>query len=249
MTSYRGSDHYDQEAFLDRYLQRRSWNENANDTLEKPVIDEMVGEARGKSILDLGCGTAANGIELLDMGASQYTGLEGSIQMVQHARQTLANWPNGRVIHLALEDWEAAESEYDLVVSRLVIHYIEDIDMLFRSVYQSLKPGGSFVFSVEHPVMTSSYGLPKPTGEKQDWTVDNYFLTGGREQEWLGRTVRKFHRTMEDYFATLQRAGFLVEQVRESKPDERFFSNKETYERRRRIPLFLMMKGYKKEGL
>ncbi|WP_422659211.1 class I SAM-dependent DNA methyltransferase [Paenibacillus sp. EC2-1] len=246
MTSYRGSEHYDQEAFLDRYLQRRSWNENANDTLEKPIIYEIMGDVRQKSILDLGCGTAAYGNELLDMGAVQYTGLEGSVQMVQHARHNLKDRLNSHVIHMVLEDWDAPESEYDKIVSRLVLHYIEDIDKLFKSVYQSLKSGGSFVFSVEHPVMTSSYGLTKPEGQKQDWTVDNYFITGEREQEWLGSTVKKFHRTVEDYFGALIRAGFLVEEVRESRPNERLFSNRETYERRCRIPLFLMMKGYKK---
>ncbi|UNK18652.1 methyltransferase domain-containing protein [Paenibacillus sp. N3/727] len=248
MTAYRGSDHYDQEAFLESYLQRRSWSENANDTLEKPIIYEMMGDVRRKSILDLGCGTATYGSELLELGASQYTGLEGSINMVEHARKTLDSMSNGCVIHLALEDWKAPEAAYDLVVSRLVIHYVEDIDALFSHVYTSLKAGGSFVFSVEHPVMTSSYGLPKPAGQKQDWTIDNYFVAGGREQEWLGRTVKKFHRTVEDYFSALQRAGFVVEQIRESRPDERHFSNRETYERRLRIPLFFMMKGYKKEG-
>lgn len=247
MASCRGSDYYDQDGFLERYLQRRSWNENANDTLEKPIIYEMMGDVRQKSVLDLGCGTAAYGNELLDMGAVQYTGLEGSVQMVQHARQNLRDRSNSRVIHMALEDWNASESEYDKIVSRLVLHYIEDIDKLFNNVYQSLKSGGSFVFSVEHPVMTSSYGLSKPAGQKEDWTVDKYFITGEREQAWLGSTVKKFHRTIEDYFDALQKAGFLVEQLRESRPDERLFSNKETYERRRRIPLFLMMKGYKRE--
>lgn len=200
MTSYRGSDHYDQEVFLDHYLQRRSWNENANDTLEKPIIYEMMGDVEWKSILDLGCGTAIYGMELLEMGAAQYTGIEGSVQMVEHARQTLRDRSNSRVLHMFLEEWNAPETAYDQVVSRLVIHYIEDIDKLFSRIYQSLKSGGSFVFSVEHPVMTSSYGLLKPSG-----------------------------------------------QMRESRPDEQYFSNRETYERRLRIPLFLMMKGLKKE--
>lgn len=249
MTSYRGSDQYDEKAFLDNYLQRRNWNENANDTLEKPIIYEMMGDVQRQSILDLGCGTAIYGNELLDLGALQYTGLEGSAQMTKLARQTLNNRTNSRVIHMLLEEWNAQETEYDKIVSRLVLHYIEDIDRLFGSVYLSLKPGGCFVFSVEHPVMTSSYGLTKPAGQKQDWTVDNYFITGEREQEWLDRPVKKFHRTIEDYFGALKRAGFLVEEVRESRPDERFFKNRETYERRRRIPLFLMMKGYKREVL
>lgn len=246
--AYRGSQHYDKEDFLKSYLELRKWTENANDTLEKPIIEELAGDVRGKSVLDLGCGTASYGAELLDRGALEYTGLEGSANMVALSLEALKNYPAGHVIHTSLEEWSFTGEAYDMAVSRLVMHYVEDIEPLFNKIYATLKAGGSFVFSVEHPVLTSSYGLPKPSGQKQDWVVDRYFETGAREQEWLGRKVMKFHRTVEDYFLALRKAGFMVEQVRESKPDPKHFDNMETYERRKRIPLFLFLKGSKREA-
>ena len=58
----------------------------------------------------------------------------------------------------------------------------------------------------------------------------------------------KYHRTVEDYFRALQEAGFVVEQLRESRPQREQFADEQTYERRRRIPLFLFLAGRKVSG-
>ena len=57
--------------------------------------------------------------------------------------------------------------------------------------------------------------------------------------------MRKYHRAVEDYFAALQRAGFVVEQLREARPRREHFQDTETYERRKRIPLFLILAALK----
>ncbi|GAA0362978.1 class I SAM-dependent methyltransferase [Bacillus horti] len=244
---YRGSQNYDQDSFFEKYQQLRKRSESANDTLEKPIFFEMLDKA-SDSILDLGCGNAAFGVELLERGASFYTGLEGSKNMVDEAKKNVASPIENRqaeIIHTTLEDWEYPVEKYDMVVSRLVLHYIEDIHHLFSKVYQALKPSGSFIFSIEHPLMTSAHESLKAGGLKQDWIIDNYFYTGKREHAWLGIQVKKYHRTIEDYFSSMQEAGFVIESLRESKPQLENFSSKETYERRMRIPLFLFLKARK----
>lgn len=55
----------------------------------------------------------------------------------------------------------------------------------------------------------------------------------------------KYHRTVENYFVGLQRTGFVVESVREAEPQPESFENDDTYQRRQRIPLFLIMAGKK----
>lgn len=207
---------------------------------------DLMGYVAGQDILDLGCGTASFGNELLSLGAHTYVGIEGSINMVEESKKILKQ-DNGQVIHSTMEDWDYPGSSFHLVISRLAIHYLSDIDVIFSKVYKSLVAGGTFVFSVEHPVMTSSYGMDKPAGSKQDWIVDKYFDTGVREQEWLGGKAIKYHRTVEDYFGALQHAGFTIEDLKESKPREEHFQNYETYQRRMRIPLFLFFKGRKGE--
>lgn len=44
---------------------------------------------------------------------------------------------------------------YDLVFSSLAIHYIQDFENLTKQVRKLLKPKGTFLFSVEHPIFTA----------------------------------------------------------------------------------------------
>ncbi|MCF7757779.1 class I SAM-dependent methyltransferase [Paenibacillus xylanexedens] len=235
----RGSDFYDNEANFEKYMERRKWQENANDTLEKPVMLELIGDVAGKNILDLGCGDARFAAELLSMESegTTYTGIEGSVNMIQAANESVKGL-NARIEQAFMEDWTYPDGVYDLVISRLAVHYIEDVESLFHNIYNTLKENGTFVFSVEHPVITSTL---QPSGTRTDWVVDQYFVEGYREQQWLGGSVKKMHRSIESYFMALQRAGFHVEHLRESAPQRAYFVNEETYLRRQRIPLFLFL--------
>ena len=118
--------------------------------------------------------------------------------------------------------------------------------MCVRSLsgYRSLADGGTLVFSIEHPVITSS-DRGWDSGPRQAWLVDDYFREGSRENSWLGGRVTKFHRTVETYYRLLQEAGFAVDRLRESSPQREWFADVAEYERRRRIPLFLFLRGVK----
>ena len=241
-----GPDFYDDHTLFSTYMRhrRRAGDGNANETLERPVFLDLVGAVAGARILDLGCGDASFGREALEAGCSIYTGLEGSRNMVAAARETLAG-TRGEVVHATIEEWDFAPAAYDLIVSRLALHYVDKYDAVCGRVFDSLAPAGRFIFSVEHPVMTASASPEQPTGSHQDWTVDRYFDTGKRVKGWLGGQVVIYHRTVEDYFAGLQRAGFVVEHLRESYPRRELFSNVEVYERRMRIPLLFFLVGRK----
>jgi SAM-dependent methyltransferase len=239
-----GPDFYDDDAVFATYLASRRRRDNPNDTLERPVVLELAGELRGGRVLDLGCGDAAFGRDALLAGSLSYVGVEGSRNMVNLARQTLAGTP-GMVVHSPIETWDYPREAFDLAVARLVLHYVADLSALLERVFQALGAGGQFVCSVEHPVITScDRGWPQGTA-RQDWVVDDYFETGPRVTQWLGGTLRKYHRTVEDYFVAFQQAGFIVEHLRESRPQREHFADEATYARRRRIPLFLFLAGRK----
>lgn len=239
-----GYTFYDDDAVFDTYMQHRQRANSPNDTLEKPVMLELLGTVAGLRVLDLGCGDAALGRKLLEQGAAQYVGVEGSHNMVAAAQHTLAG-TGGQVLHQPIEQYAYPAAAFDVVFSRLALHYLADLPALCVQVFRTLRAGGQFVFSVEHPVITScDRGWPAGS-QRQDWIVDNYFETGLRVTDWLGGTVQKYHRTVEDYFGSLRSAGFNVEQVRESCPQPQHFHTIEEYERRKRIPLFLFLAARK----
>jgi SAM-dependent methyltransferase len=197
-------------------------------------------------VLDLGCGDARFGRELLAEGCQSYTGLEASRNMLVAARGVLADTP-GHLVETKIEAWAYPTNAFDLVVSRLALHYVDDLAALCGSLFRALTPGGRFIFSVEHPVLTScDRGWPAGT-QRQDWVVDDYHIPGRRQTTWLGGEVVKYHRAIEDYFGALQAAGFVVEQLREGRPRRDLLASEETYRRRLRIPLFLLLAARKPE--
>jgi SAM-dependent methyltransferase len=240
-----GPEFYDDPTVFEYYLSRRTDSLGANETLEKPVLTDLIGEMKGLRILDLGCGDARIGREALQKGSKTYIGIDGSYKMVQLAQEMLAG-TSGTVYQTRIEHWSYLEEQFDLVISRLALHYLEEVGGIFQKVYHTLIPGGRFIFSIEHPVITSSDRALQQGGLRQEWIVDNYFETGARTTKWMGGEVIKYHRTIEDYFTGLREAGFLVDAVRESKPQPEMFPDKENYQRRKRIPLMLFFSAWRR---
>lgn len=239
-----GPNFYDDEAVFATYRRHRQGADTPNETLEKPVMMDLIRPIAGKRILDLGCGDAAIGRELLQHGAASYLGVEGSHRMAAVATQTLADMA-GRIILQTIEDWTYPHAVFDLVIARLALHYVADLAPICTNVFHALAPEGRLVFSVEHPIITSCDSGWTDGTLRQDWVVDNYFTTGLRVTHWLGGTVQKYHRTVEDYFHLLQKAGFIIEGLREARPQREHFHDVQTYERRKRMPLFLILAARK----
>ncbi|MDR4442422.1 class I SAM-dependent methyltransferase, partial [Bacillus cereus] len=84
-----------------------------------------------------------------------YTGIEGSELMYEKAKKQIEN-KNGSVHLLNLKDYNYPTSTFDLVTSRVDLHYMEHLDAISQNVFQTLKTNGSFTVSVQHPVITSS---------------------------------------------------------------------------------------------
>jgi SAM-dependent methyltransferase len=239
-----GPSFYDDAQVFATYMRHRSRDETPNDTLEKPDLLDLIGSAVGLRVLDLGCGNAEIGRELLAAGSQSYLGVEPSRNMAREARETLTG-TGGWVEEATIEAWGYPPDAFDLVISRMALHYVEDVEAAFRQVFRALSSGGRFVFSVEHPVITScDRGWPEGS-KRQDWIVDEYHVSGRRVTRWMGQDVVKYHRTLEEYFGGLQRAGFVVEALREARPRRELFLREETYARRLRIPLMLLMAARK----
>jgi len=164
--------------------------------------------------------------------------------MVDAAKEKLAG-TQGKVVKASIESWSYPPQQFDLVASRLALHYIQEIEAVFAKVYRTLVDGGRFVFSVEHPVLTSCDRSSQTSDLREDWIVDNYFETGPRQTHWMGGEVIKYHRTIEDYFSALRNTGFEVDAMRESRPRREHFLDQATFERRKRIPLMLFLSAHR----
>lgn len=241
MMKYKSYSVYDDVEFFEKYTKKRDRLDSPNEVIEQPIIDQLIGDVKDKRVLDLGCGDGKYGVQLLKRGAKLYDGIEGSHRMANLAKENLKAY-NSRVEENDIEKVEFKEAAYDIVISRLVLHYVEDIGSLLKKIRLSLKEEGEFIFSVEHPIITSCYEAYHQEVKRGSWIVDDYFKSGERVNTWLGKDVVKHHKTLEQYWQIIKEANFDVVEIRESKPEESHFKSKEEYQRRLRIPLFLMFK-------
>ncbi|MEK3886276.1 class I SAM-dependent DNA methyltransferase [Bacillus sp. FSL K6-3431] len=236
---YKGASVYDDNAFFENYLSRRHREESPNNIIEKPVLTKLIGDVIGEKILDLGCGDAEFGLELIEKGCTFYEGVEGSVNMVNRAINVL-DGTHSKIHHSSMEVWDFPKVKYDKVVSRLALHYLETLELVFKQVYNSLKVNGQFIFSVQHPILTSSVKSASNSSSRTNWNVDDYFHTGKRVEPWIEKEVVKYHRTVEDYFQALKGAGFKIDDIKECHPRIENFKSEKEYLRRMRIPLFLL---------
>jgi len=242
---YKSYKVYDDEDFFNNYIEKRKKGNAPNETIEKPIIDELVGLVNNKMILDLGCGDGLQGNELIARGAKHYYGIDGSTNMVLLAQKNLEGL-NATVEQESLETLQLDANQYDLVLSRLVLHYIKDLLPVLKKIEKSIRKNGKFVCSIEHPIITSCYESYHKNNKRGSWLVDDYFASGERTNTWMGKDVIKYHRTIEEYFRLFKLANFDISELRESKPIRSNFSDDEEFERRSRVPLFMIFQLSKK---
>ncbi len=244
MKSIKGQSFYDQADVFEQYVQHRAKSDNPNAVIETPIVRAMIGEVKGKDCLDIGCGYGAMAAYLREKGADSYLGIDPSAKMIAAAREKVVHqdfrFELGQVEELVIED-----EQYDLVISRLVFHYVADIRKIFQKIFKGLRAKGVFVFSVEHPVMTALMDKAEAGSKKEGWKVGAYFKEGPRAHQWMGAAVTKYHKTIEAYFGALKQSGFQIQDLREGRPKEQFFTNESEYIRRLELPRYLIFKAVK----
>ena len=171
-------------------------------------------------------------------------GLDLSVKMIEEAKRRNAE---GTIEYrvCGIEEYEYPENSWDCVISNLVLHYVENIGQIFQKVHGTLKPGGTFIFNIEHPVFTAGVGqdwIYTEAGKPLYWPVDNYFIPGERSTRFLGCDVIKQHHTLTQIMMGLLNNGFVLEAVEEAEPPEEMMGNPGMRDELRR-PMMLLVRA------
>lgn len=240
---------YDKESFFQKYSQMLRSQKGLRGAGEWSALQKMLPDFNGKQVLDLGCGYGWHCKYAADHHALSVLGTDISQKMIHRARELNAA-PQIDYQCIAMEDLSFPAAVFDVILSSLAFHYIEDFGALMKNISRWIKPGGSLVFSVEHPVFTA-YGT-------QDWyydekgnilhfPVDNYYYEGHRDAVFLGETVIKYHRTLTTYLNTLLQNGFVIQQVVEPQPPEEMMDIEGMRDEMRR-PMMLLVAATKNKA-
>ncbi len=162
-----------------------------------------------------------------------------------------AEWAHPRVTYCrgAVEEVAFPPGCFDLVVSSLVLHYVDDYPGLVGRIAGWLAPGAVLVYSTEHPIYTARWPgdgwALDDAGRRTRWGVDRYADEGAREETWFVPRVRKVHRMVATLINGLLDAGLVVERVVETIPGEPWLRDHPLARDERRRPMFLRVRARK----
>ncbi|MHB8506467.1 MAG: class I SAM-dependent methyltransferase [Acidimicrobiales bacterium] len=200
-----------------------------------PTEDDLrlLGDLRGKRVLELGCGGGQCSVAFARAGATAI-GVDFSAEQLAHARRLAAE----HEVRVELRHGDLADLAFlradsiDLAFSGYAFAYVEDLGRVFRQVHRVLKVGAPLVFSLPHPAW--------------DLTA-SYFERGPREVEHGGVTFAECRHPFSELFTGLVRASYRVDLVVEPEPPAGVPRSSFWDEAALRVPRTLIVRA-RKEG-
>lgn len=214
-------------------INKSSWNSQAaryqqNADFSFKVVDygdvrcptdedlNLIEDVCGKNVLELGCGGANCGIALAKKGAWM-TCTDISSEQLRFAKK------NAERENVSIRFFESPienmtflkDKEFDKVISMCAFQYVKDIGRVFNEVNRVLKPGGSFIFSLDNPIFSS---IAARFLWKEDNLHDSYFYSGEEKWKWDNNDDFEFvtyRRPIFEYINLLVDAGFYIERFYE----------------------------------
>ena len=230
---------YDNPEFFAEYAKMSRSQYGLEGAGEWHQLEPMLPELFGKLVLDLGCGYGWHCKYAAEHGAASVLGIDQSARMIEEAkRRNAGEGIEYRICNLL--DFAYPKETYDLVVSNLVLHYLEDLDGIYQCIHQTLKPGGVFLFNIEHPTFTA--GVNQQFAADGTWPVTDYYCPGKRTAVFLGYEVKKYHHTLTQILNGLLRIGFVIEAVEEAMPPEQW---RDQMPEEMKRPMMLLVKAKK----
>lgn len=216
-----------------------------------PNLKRILDPQPGLRVLDIACGQGYFARLFAESGAL-VTGTDISPELIALARQK----SSAVSYHVSPADdlSFASVRSFDAATIVLAIQNIENIAEVFAEAKRVLKPGGRLVLVMNHP----AFRIPKRTSwgwdeeaKRQYRRVDGYLSAAAVPIEMhpgfaQSATTLSYHRSLQDFFKALSKAGFAVTRLEEwisHKKSEKGPRQAAEDAARKEIPMFLMLEA------
>ena len=175
----------------------------------------LLGDLKGKRVVELGCGGAQCSIAFAKQGATAI-GVDSSAEQLDYARGLMEQ----EEVRIELRHGDLADLAFlradsvDLVFSAWAFGYLEDLNRVFRQVHRVLKVGSPLVFSLPHPAYAMVDDLGDPVTVTRSYFDRAPILRPTND----GATLTEYHHTFEEIYGGLVRASYRVDALLEPEP-------------------------------
>jgi ubiquinone/menaquinone biosynthesis C-methylase UbiE len=142
---------------LDEKTIRRYLDPPADTPYQLEFAYHLLGDVKGKTILDYGCGAGENSVLIASHGAARVVGIDISPELVELGEKRLALHGFGEIAELKVgsaHELPIETESVDVVFGMAILHHL-DLQLASAEVFRVLKKGGRAIFL--EPVRNSRF--------------------------------------------------------------------------------------------
>lgn len=224
---------------------QREFTDGVDPEYTEQILPLIAANLPGSGLLvDVGCGEGQVARMATELNGMQAVGVDPAMTQVALATERAGGpvYLQGSATCLPL-----ADSSADAAVACLVFEHIEDLDSALDEVARVLRPGGTFLFLLNHPLLqTPGSGwiddqvIDPP---EQYWRIGAYLVEGDTvEQVEKGVFIRFFHRPLSRYLNRAVEVGLDLVRMEEPAPPAGFLDQAPEYQEAASIPRLLFLR-------
>ncbi|HEX2191801.1 MAG TPA: class I SAM-dependent methyltransferase [Acidimicrobiales bacterium] len=137
---------------------------------------------------------------------------------------------------------------FDAVVACLVFEHIDDADQALAEVGRVLRPGGRFLFFLNHPLLQApgSGWIDDHILDEQYWRIGPYLVEDTSVEEVEKDVFVPFvHRPLSRYVNAMAGNGLVIRRMEEPPPPPGFLARAAEYREAATIPRLLLLRAEK----
>ena len=224
---------------------QEGFTEGADAEYEEQILPLLAAQLAGsRRVLDVGCGEGqVSRLAVRLPGMELVVGVDPTWAQIVTARSRGGGALIARAEAAALP---FPPETFDAVVACLVFEHIESLDEAIGEVARVLRPGGRFLFLLNHPLLQTpgSGWIDDTILEEQYWRIGPYLVEDHTLEEVEKDVWIPFiHRPLSRYVNAMSAAGLLVTRMEEPAPPPGFLARAEEYVDARTIPRLLALRA------
>lgn len=219
-------------------------------TYLNPVVLKILGDVKGKSVLDLACGQGYFSRILAEQGA-KVVGVDIADKLIAIAKEREKKKSLG--IKYYVKDSAKLnglpKSQFDYVVSNVSFHDIRNISKTIKECARVIKGGGKVIFSILHPIQD----IAEEKKDKEGFyiKVRNYLSQVSSKhfmKNILGNDIFIYHRSVGFYLQEFLKNNFYIsdfEEINMRHRKGRLITDEKLLRFKQEIPAFLIVGAIK----
>lgn len=220
------------------YEEFTSGEDSYSNLIEWRTIKGILPDIKGKSILDLGCGTGRFSFLFEEYKPRKIVGMDISEGMIAIGKKIAEK--RGSIVTFLNKDAESLSeieaSSFDFIFSSTMLHYIKDLDNVLKEIYRLTTEKGTCILSIINPVYSACYPVTRADGKfprDEEWKIRylDYRLRA-YIQPWIEYNddvsdflSYSYHHTMSDYINAIVKSGFQIKEMLEPMPPAEWKEN------------------------